>query len=86
MSTREPTLRALASYPELALDGIAPDFMQSVVPKLDADTLEPVNWPKAPALEWNPPGHGDVYGALRRSGMLDALLERGFSLRDDLER
>jgi UTP--glucose-1-phosphate uridylyltransferase len=37
-----------------------------------------VSWPKAPALEWNPPGHGDVYGALRRSGMLDALLERGF--------
>jgi UTP--glucose-1-phosphate uridylyltransferase len=24
-----------------------------------------------------PPGHGDVYGALRRSGMLAALLERG---------
>ena len=77
-STREPTLRELARHPELARDGIEPDFMQSVVPKLDADTLEPVSWPKAPALEWNPPGHGDVYGALRRSGMLDALLERGF--------
>jgi UTP--glucose-1-phosphate uridylyltransferase len=48
------------------------------VPKLDAETLEPVSWPKNPALEWNPPGHGDVYGALRRSGMLSALLERGF--------
>ncbi|MFL5862241.1 MAG: UTP--glucose-1-phosphate uridylyltransferase [Solirubrobacteraceae bacterium] len=77
-STREPTLRELQRHPELARDGIAPDFMQSVVPKLDAETLEPVSWPKAPALEWNPPGHGDVYGALRRSGMLDALLERGF--------
>ena len=31
------------------------------------------------------PGHGDVYGALRRSGMLAALLERGFRLRDDLQ-
>jgi UTP--glucose-1-phosphate uridylyltransferase len=77
-STREPTLRALERHPELERDGIPPDFMQSVVPKLDAETLEPVSWPKAPALEWNPPGHGDVYGALRRSGMLDALLERGF--------
>ncbi len=77
-STREPTLAELARHPELPTDGIAPDFMQSVVPKLDADTLEPVSWPQAPALEWNPPGHGDVYGALRRSGMLDALLERGF--------
>jgi UTP--glucose-1-phosphate uridylyltransferase len=77
-STREPTLQELARHPELDSEGIAPDFMQSVVPKLDAETLEPVSWPKAPALEWNPPGHGDVYGALRRSGMLDALLERGF--------
>src|SRR6202000_1434288 len=77
-STREPTLAELARHPELPTAGIAPDFMQSVVPKLDADTLEPVSWPQAPALEWNPPGHGDVYGALRRSGMLDALLERGF--------
>jgi UTP--glucose-1-phosphate uridylyltransferase len=77
-STREPTLRELARHPELPRDGIEPDFMQSVVPKLVADTLEPVSWPQAPALEWNPPGHGDVYGALRRSGMLDALLERGF--------
>ena len=25
-----------------------------------------------------PPGHGDIYGSLRSSGMLDALLERGF--------
>lgn len=77
-STREPTLRELARHPELAVDGIEPDFMQSVVPKLQDETLEPVSWPQAPALEWNPPGHGDVYGALRRSGMLDALLERGF--------
>jgi UTP--glucose-1-phosphate uridylyltransferase len=77
-STREPTLAELARHPDLRSDGIEPDFMQSVVPKLDAETLEPVSWPPNPALEWNPPGHGDVYGALRRSGMLDALLERGF--------
>jgi UTP--glucose-1-phosphate uridylyltransferase len=77
-STREPTLEELARHPDLPRDGIEPDFMQSVVPKLDAETLEPVSWPQAPALEWNPPGHGDVYGALRRSGMLRSLLERGF--------
>ncbi len=51
--------------------------MQSMIPKLDADTLAPVSWPEHPALEWCPPGHGDVYGALRRSGMLAALRERG---------
>jgi UTP--glucose-1-phosphate uridylyltransferase len=37
-----------------------------------------VSWPAAPSLEWNPPGHGDVYGALRRSGALGALLDAGF--------
>ncbi len=77
-STREPTLSELRRHPQLLRDGVAPDFLQSVVPKLDAETLEPVSWPTAPALEWNPPGHGDVYGALRRSGMLDTLLQRGF--------
>ena len=57
--------------------GLEPDFMQSMIPKINADTLAPVSWPNAPALEWCPPGHGDVYGALRRSGMLGELLERG---------
>jgi UTP--glucose-1-phosphate uridylyltransferase len=53
--------------------------MQSMVPKLEADTLAPVSWPKEPALEWAPPGHGDVYGALRRSGLLATLVKDGFS-------
>jgi len=77
-ATQEATLSELERHPEIAQDGLAPDFLQSMIPKLVADTLEPVSWPAAPALEWCPPGHGDVYGALRRSGMLDALLERGF--------
>ncbi len=76
-ATREETLRALAAHPELDV-GLPLDFLQSMVPKLEAEKLEPVSWEKDPALEWNPPGHGDVYPALRGSGMLDALLERGF--------
>ncbi len=77
-STREATSSALEQFPELAVEGLPLDFMQSMIPKLDAETLEPVSWPQEPALEWCPPGHGDVYGALRRSGMLAALLEKGF--------
>ncbi len=77
-ATREATLKALADRSELDNDGLEPDFMQSMIPKLDAETLEPVSWPRAPALEWSPPGHGDVYGALRRSGMLEELLDRDF--------
>jgi UTP--glucose-1-phosphate uridylyltransferase len=77
-ATRDATEHTLAAYPELATKELAPDFMQSMIPKLDAEALTPVQWPPAPALEWCPPGHGDVYGALRRSGMLAALLEQGF--------
>jgi UTP--glucose-1-phosphate uridylyltransferase len=76
-ATREETLAVLATHPELA-DGLPPDFLQSMIPKLDAETLAPISWPPNPALEWCPPGHGDVYGALRRSGMLAQLLEHGF--------
>jgi UTP--glucose-1-phosphate uridylyltransferase len=76
--TRDSTLKALARHPEIGYDGLEPDFLQSMIPKLEAESHEPISWPKNPSLEWCPPGHGDVYGALRRSGTLDALLERGF--------
>jgi UTP--glucose-1-phosphate uridylyltransferase len=74
-ATREQTLAVLTAD---ASGELEPDFMQSVVPKLDAERLEPISWPPDPALEWAPPGHGDVYGALRRSGMLQTLTEQGF--------
>jgi UTP--glucose-1-phosphate uridylyltransferase len=76
-ATRAATLAALASMGGVDNDGLQDDFLQSMIPKLDADTLAPAQWPYAPALEWCPPGHGDVYGALRRSGMLEALRDRG---------
>ena len=75
-ATQAATLEALEEHPDLN-DGLPVDFLQSMIPKLDAETLGPVSWPADPGLEFCPPGHGDVYGALRRSGMLAALLERG---------
>ena len=30
-----------------------------------------MEWPPSPALEWCPPGHGDIYPALLTSGMLE---------------
>ena len=76
-ATRDETLRALEQYGDLN-DGLPVDFMQSMIPKLDAEKLTPIEWPDEPSLEWSPPGHGDVYGALRSSGMLDVLLDEGF--------
>ena len=77
-NTREDCLAALAAYPELAVDGLPLDMVQSQEPKLRADDLTPVSWPADPRLEWCPPGHGDVYPTLLDSGVLDALLAAGF--------
>ena len=76
-ATGEASLRALERHPALAAD-VPADFLQSMQPKLRAEDLQLVDWPADPALEWCPPGHGDLYPALQGSGMLDALLQAGY--------
>ncbi len=76
--TRDDTLAALAAYPDLPVDGLPLDFLQSAEPKITVAGLEPASWPADPSLEWCPPGHGDIYPVLYASGLLDGLLERGF--------
>lgn len=74
--TQTETLRALDAYQDFQSD-IPRVFLQHRIPKVDASTYEPVVWPGNPALEWCPPGHGDIYLALQTSGMLDLLLQAG---------
>jgi UTP--glucose-1-phosphate uridylyltransferase len=50
-------------------------FIQHKFPKIQQQDLAPAKWPQNPELEWNPPGHGDVFTALNTSGMLKHLLE-----------
>jgi UTP--glucose-1-phosphate uridylyltransferase len=76
--TREASLAALERHPELRTGDVPPDFLQHREPRIRADDLRPLDWPAQPELDWCPPGHGDLYPALRSSGMLDALLDRGF--------
>lgn len=76
-STRDDSLAILERYPDLFGD-IPPDFVQHKVPKVRREDLAPASRPDNPALEWCPPGHGDIYPALVTSGMLDALLDGGF--------
>ena len=76
--TREDSLEALAGHPEIQVDGLPLDFLQNREPKLRADDLTPVEWEADPELEWCPPGHGDIYTALLTSGLLDALLDKGY--------
>ncbi len=73
-STHEETIAAL--------NAIGPKqnpllFIQNKFPKIRQDTLTPVTWPADPSLEWNPPGHGDIFTALSASGMLKNLLDHG---------
>ncbi len=76
-NTRADSLALLRNYPDLGGD-IPLDFVQNKAPKIRQDTLEPVSWPANPALEWAPPGHGDIYTALVTSGMLEILLAHGY--------
>jgi UTP--glucose-1-phosphate uridylyltransferase len=77
--TSADTRAALADYPDLPVDGLGLDFLQNKEPKLRADDLTPVTWDADPDLEWCPPGHGDLYTALRGTGLLDRLIEAGFT-------
>jgi UTP--glucose-1-phosphate uridylyltransferase len=76
--TSADTMDAIARYEDLPVEGLPLEFLQNKEPKLLAKDLSPVSYPKDPDLEWCPPGHGDVYTALRGSGILDKLIELGY--------
>ncbi len=76
--TRQATLEHLERYDDLAVGDLPIDFLQGFEPKLTKDTLEPIEWPAEPELEWCPPGHGDIYTALVGTGLLERLIDAGF--------
>ncbi|HET7071219.1 MAG TPA: UTP--glucose-1-phosphate uridylyltransferase [Nocardioides sp.] len=76
--TSSDTMDALARYADLPADGLPLEFLQNREPKLLTDDLTPVSWSKEPDLEWCPPGHGDLYTALRGTGLLQKLIDLGY--------
>ena len=76
--TSGDTMAALARYTDLPVPGLPLEFLQNKEPKLLAKDLSPASYPKDPDLEWCPPGHGDLYTALRGTGLLDRLIEAGY--------
>ena len=76
-NTERASLAALQQYRDLP-DSLPRSFLQNRFPRIDADTLQPVTWPAAPRLEWNPPGHGDMFTALQSTGLLKMMLERHY--------
>jgi UTP--glucose-1-phosphate uridylyltransferase len=74
-STHAATVDYMARYGDLRTE-VDSFFLQHKFPKVVKQTLEPASWPLNPKLEWNPPGHGDIYTALATSGILQQLLSR----------
>jgi len=76
-NTERDTKEVLDGYPDIRTD-IPPSFVQHKFPKINAVDLSPVDAPHDRNLEWNPPGHGDLYAAIQSSGVLDTLLKHGY--------
>lgn len=76
-TTRNPSLQALARWPELAQD-LPYDFLQGKVPKVAKEDFQPARWPEDPDKEWCPPGHGEIYTALVATGLLDQMMAAGY--------
>ncbi len=76
-NTHRDTLDALEGF-DNAESGLPLAFVQHKYPKVRRSDLAPVEFPEDRRLEWNPPGHGDIYTAMVTSGILSALLEGGY--------
>ena len=73
--TSEGSMKKLSDYPNLAVPNLPLEFLQSRIPRISVDDFSTVTWDTAPSLEWCPPGHGDLFPALERSGLLSKLCE-----------
>ncbi|GAB4260331.1 MAG: UTP--glucose-1-phosphate uridylyltransferase [Deferrisomatales bacterium] len=80
-ATREDSLRALAPYDLPAQrESARPlplDFVQHRFPRIGEADGRPFGRGDE-REDWAPPGHGNLYLALRTSGLLEALLDRGY--------
>ncbi len=76
-NTRDESLAELAKYPNLKLPGLPLDFLQNKFPKIKQKDLSPLHNDNDD-LNWNPPGHGEIYQVLALSGVLNKLLDKGY--------
>ena len=75
-NTHEDTLRIVEQYANQPIKIMT--FNQSRYPRILADTLQPCpHHARDDKKHWYPPGHGDLYDSLVRSGILDRLLADG---------
>ncbi len=75
-STDADVKKAMAPYGDLSPGGLPVSFLQHRHPKIYVDTMSPAEEP-VEDLNWNPPGHGDIYAALLATGLAEKLLSMG---------
>ncbi len=66
-----------AELNELGVSAQDIELLQNQVPRIDKATGQPAIYPQNTKLEWNPPGHGDIYTKLYTSGKLEKLIKQG---------
>jgi len=75
-STNTDVIKAMEPYGDLSPGGLPKTFLQHRHPKIYVDTMTPAQEP-VEELNWNPPGHGDIYAALVATGLAEKLLAMG---------
>lgn len=75
-STSDDTKKALEKYPDLGT-GDDLEFLQNKAPKIVAADKTAATYAENPENEWCPPGHGDIYPAIKGSGTLKKLIDSG---------
>lgn len=75
-STDGDVRAAMSSYSDLSPGGLPCSFLQHRHPKIYVDSMRPASEQES-ELNWNPPGHGDIYAALLASGLAEKLLALG---------
>jgi UTP--glucose-1-phosphate uridylyltransferase len=79
VNTDEMTSKLIRKYESDNID--IRTFLQSVAPRISRESLLPIpqkaEVDEKSKQDWYPPGHGDLWTSLERTGMLDELLESG---------
>jgi UTP--glucose-1-phosphate uridylyltransferase len=75
--TRDDSLAIMRKYPHVREQekSLPLDFEQSMNPKIEISTMQPVKYPENRDMEWCPPGHGDLFTAIQAEGVLSKLLD-----------
>jgi len=76
-NTSVDSLSALEKYTSLKIKDLPLDFLQNKFPKIRLDDLSFIDQ-KENKLNWNPPGHGDIYTSMAITGIVDKLIENGY--------